>query len=215
MIHIVTPYSRPENVPALMRHLAAQGVALTWHPLVGSIAFPEDGAPDWVRPTQVDVPPGCDPFCYKLRAFVADGGIVDDERYGMLCDDDLYEDGVLAAVERMDAPIVVISMLRGQCVPARAANGYLHPTTPLTAAPEMMRPGAVGLQQCFVTGDIFRQLSIDTDRPDYCDGLAVQWLADTHGDSIRYEPGLNVLFNRLEPGRWAVDYDEVTQWRSN
>jgi len=209
VIHVVTPFSRPQNAPILVGHLARQGVALTWHPLVGSVKFPASCLRDWVRPMQVDVPGGADPFCYKLRAFVEGGEIVDGERYGVLCDDDLYEDGLLGAVERMGERIVVVSMLRGHCAPARSDNGYSHPTWPLVAAPEMMRVGGVGLQQCFVAGEIFRQAEFDPARAPYCDGLVGEWLGREFADSIRYEPALSVLFNRLEPGRWAVDYDEV------
>ena len=35
----------------------------------------------------------------------------------------------------------------------------------------------------------------------------------SHRVVIRYEPELTVLFNRLEPGRWAVDDEEVERWR--
>ena len=47
----------------------------------------------------------------------------------------------------------------------------------------------------------------------FCDGLVVQGWAQAYGELIRYEPELTVLFNRLEPGRWAVDDEEVAQWR--
>lgn len=209
MIHVVTPFSRPNNARVLVDHLARQGTAVTWHPLVGDVALPWDCLRAWVRPMQVDVPEGRDPFCYKLRAFVASGEIADGERYGVLCDDDLYEDGLLAAVAEMSEPIVVVSMLRGHRVPAQAANGHLHPTSTLTAAREMMRVAGVGMQQCFVMGEIFRRIEFDLERAAYCDGLAAAWLAETFGESIRYEPERHVLFNRLEPGRWAVDYDEA------
>jgi len=113
----------------------------------------------------------------------------------------------------MDEGIVVVSMLRGDCVPARPDGGYLHPASPLWASPEMMRPGAVGLQQCFVTGEVFRRAEFDLAWPEICDGLVGEWLAVEFGDSIRYEPELFVEFNRLEPGRWAVDHGEGGSWR--
>jgi hypothetical protein len=213
MIHVVTPFSRPNNARVLVDHLERQGVALTWHPLVGSVEFPWDCLREWVRPLRVDVPAGCDPFCYKLRAFVESGRIEDGERYGVLCDDDLYDEGLLGAVAGMDEPIVVVSMLRGHSVPAHSTNGYLHPTWTLTAAAEMMRPGGVGLQQCFVMGEIFREAAFDLERAEYCDGLVAEWMAREYEGEIRYEPELYVLFNRLEPGRWAVDADEVALWR--
>jgi hypothetical protein len=108
----------------------------------------------------------------------------------------------------MTERIVVVSMLRGQHVPTWAANGHLHPTSTLRAEPAAMRPGGVGVEQYFVMGEIFRQADFKLERAAICDGLVAEWLAATYGDEIRYEPELYVLFNRLEPGRWAVDYDE-------
>jgi hypothetical protein len=77
----------------------------------------------------------------------------------------------------------------------------------------MMRVGGVGLQQCFMAGEVLRRVVIEVERAPFCDGMVGEWLAGAYGEAIRYEPGLNVLFNRLEPGRWAVDGDEVELWR--
>lgn len=211
MFHVVTPFSRPENVPVLVRHLVGQGVALTWHPVVGDVAFPEAWLRDWIRPLVVEVPGGIDPFCYKLRAFVESGRVVDGERYGMLCDDDFYGIGLLATVGGMDEPVVVVSMQRGQRAPERTDGGFVHPTGTLWAGAEMMGPGGMGLQQVFMTGEVLRRVVVDVDRAPVCDGVVGEWLAREYGAGIRYEPGLFVLFNRLEPGRWAVDEDEL--WR--
>ena len=144
MINVITPFSRPENARIVRDHLARQGVAVTWHPVVSSVALPVDCLRAWVKPLRTRVPAGADPFCWKLRAFVESGRIVDGERYGVLCDDDLYEEGVLQAVAGMVEPIVVVSMLRGHRVPERSDGGYEHPVTPLIARPESMRPGGVG-----------------------------------------------------------------------
>lgn len=208
MIHVVTPFSRPQNARVLVSHLERQGVALTWHVLVGSVPFPWDCLREWVRPMQVDVPEGVDPFCYKLKTFVESGEVADGERYGVLCDDDMYGEGVLRAVAGMRERIVVVSMLRGQRVPAQSDNGYLHPVTPLVASPGMMKVGGMGLQQCFVMGEIFRRANFDLERAPFCDGYVGEWMAYEYGSQIRYEPALHVLFNRLEPGRWAVDSGE-------
>lgn len=215
MIHVITPFSRPENVPALLRHLEGQGVALTWHPLVSSIPFPVAHLREWVKPFVVRVPDGVDPFCGKLRAFVTGGPIADGERYCILNDDDLYADGVLAAIAGMTERIVIVSMLRGQRIPAYVANGHYHPTGTLRAEPRMMHVGGVGVEQYFVMGELFRQVDFRPDRAGICDGLVAEWLVETFPNDVRYEPDLHVLFNRLEPGRWAVDYDETVSLLSN
>ena len=81
MIHVITPFSRPQNARILVDHLARQGVAVTWHPVVSSVPFPADCLREWVTPLRTSVPAGEDPFCWKLRAFVESGRIVDGERY--------------------------------------------------------------------------------------------------------------------------------------
>lgn len=205
MIHVITPFSRAENVPVLLRHFKEQGVKMTWHPVVSHVPFPVKRK--WILPLQVDIPDGADPFCYKLRAFVESGRIEDGERYCVLNDDDLYMDGLLAIVARMPEKIVFVSMLRGQNVPRQAANGHLHPTDTLRADPSYMQPGYVGVEQYFVMGEIFRQADFRLGEAAICDGLVANWLATTFPAECRYEPELYVLFNRLEPGRWAVDYD--------
>ena len=207
MINVITPFSRPENARIVRDHLAWQGVAVTWHPVVSSVALPVDCLRAWVKPLRTSVPAGADPFCWKLRAFVESGRIVDGERYGVLCDDDLYGDGVLRAVAGMSEPIVVVSMLRGHRVPERADGGYCHSIDELVAAPENMRVCHVGLQQCFIKGEILRLATVDPALAPFCDGAVAEWLGRRFGESIRFEPGLHVLFNRLEPGRWAVDYE--------
>ena len=207
MIHVITPFSRPQNARVLLGHLARQGVAVTWHPIVSSVPFPASCLREWVKPLQVDVPRKMDPFAWKLKMFIASGRIVDGERYGVLCDDDMYDDGLLSAVERMSAPVVVVSMLRGDRVPQRTDGGYCHPIDELVAEPENMRVCGAGLQQCFLMGEVLREMEIDPWRAPFCDGLAVAQLGRQFKGVIRYEPGLHVLFNRLEPGRWAVDYE--------
>ena len=101
MINVITPFSRPENARLVRDHLSWQRVAVTWHPVVSSVALPVDCLRAWVKPLRTRVPAGADPFCWKLRAFVESGRIMDGERYGVLCDDDLYGDGVLRAVAGM------------------------------------------------------------------------------------------------------------------
>jgi hypothetical protein len=202
MLHIVTAYSRPENIPLLYAHLRDEDVI--WHPIVGDIPWPVGYAGDWIEPYQVELPAGVDPFAFKMNAFIQSAPIVDSDRYAILNDDDLYAPGLLVRIERMADPVVVVSMLRGDAVPA---NGWQHPTFPLIAAPENVRVGRIGAEQYFVKGEIFKQLRFSLDRPDCCDGLAAEWLKANY--PIRYEPDLYVLFNRLEPGRWAVDHEDT------
>lgn len=208
MIHVVTPFSRPWNAPALLSNLERQGTAVTWHPIVATGAvFPVERG--WIRPLVVDVPEGTDPFCWKLGAFFGRGDLAAGERYVVLCDDDLFGPGTLAAVAGMVERVVVISMLRGQASPARTDGGYAHPASTLWAGRDHMRVGEVSLQQCFVAGEIYGAAPFDPRRAPFCDGLVAEWLAEAAGESIRYVRDLFVLFNRLEPGRWVDGYDEA------
>jgi hypothetical protein len=100
-------------------------------------------------------------------------------------------------------------MLRGQQSPGATANGYQHPVFPLIAKAENMRVGHIGVEQYFVRGDVLRKMEFPPDRPDACDGVAAEKLAFVYRGKIRFEPDLYVLFNRLEPGRWEVDYEDT------
>lgn len=196
-IRVVTPYSRPWNVPALYNHLVAQGVV--WHPLVFDTPWPEGYDAHWIDPFYAFVPDGVDPFCHKINAFARSGRIVDMDRYCLLCDDDMYGPGVLDGVRALTDRIVVVSMRRGDRTPE---TGRPHPATTLTAALENMRAGQVGLQQCLMLGEVFKRLVMPEDRPNICDGLAAEWLAENYGDEIKFMPDLFVHFNFLQPGRW-------------
>lgn len=207
MIHVVTPFSRTENVAVLHGHLAGQGVI--WHPLVSLVPWPAGYDDEWIQPFTVFVPEGADPFCTKLNAFSRSGLIVDGDKYAILNDDDMYDEGTLAEVDAMDARIVIVSMLRGQRTPGFVANGHYHPPTTLVASPDYLHIGGIGCEQYFVAGELFRQMDFDVNRPCCCDGVAAEWLRDNYGSEIAYRPDLYVLFNRLEPGRWAVDYEST------
>jgi len=197
MIHVVMPFSRPNNIPALHEHL--EGLGVVWHPIIANVPWPEEYGSDWIDPMYVEIPDGFDPFAHKLNTFAALWPIVDGDRYCMLCDDDMFGPGYVETLRSVSGRIVVTSMKRGQHVPN---NGREHPATTLIGSPANMRTGLIGIQQCPVTGDIFKQFYFPTDEPNRCDGIVAEWLRDNYLSEIIFMPDLFILFNRLQPGRW-------------
>lgn len=193
----MTPYSRPANVPTLYNHLAPLGVV--WHPIVFDRPWPEKYDAHWIDPFYTFVPDGVDPFCHKINAFARSGYIVDADRYGLLCDDDMFGPGLVDGVRDLTERVIVVSMKRGDRVPD---SGPQHPATILFASPDHMRVGEIGLQQCLVLGEVFKQYRLPEDQPRIADGLVAEWIKQTYGDEIRYVPDLYVHFNQLQPGRW-------------
>jgi hypothetical protein len=61
MINVITPFSRPENARLVRDHLSWQRVAVTWHPVVSSVALPVDCLRAWVKPLRTSVPAGDGP----------------------------------------------------------------------------------------------------------------------------------------------------------
>jgi len=196
-VHVVTPFRRTENLYALVEHLEPLGVI--WHPITDNHALRLKL--DWVQPLDVGtVRDGYLGFSDKINRFASSDYVVDGDCYGILNDDDFYGPGVIEAIKAMGDPVVVVSMLRGQHTPP---TGFGHPTFELIAARKNMRSGWCGVEQYFVTGEVFRRFRFSDDID--ADGRIAAWLASEY-PVIRFEPELHVWFNYLEPGRW----DKVT-----
>ena len=197
MIHVVTPFSRPENTERMVELLVDQRVL--WHPLMdGGVEFPVKA--DWIQP--LDCGPAFHDIrdCYgKLNTYIEQGGIVATDRYCVLNDDDAYPRGFMDRLRELDQPVVICSMKRGQFTPPSFFN---HPTFTLVANPDHMIRGMVGLEQVLMLGSVFGDVRYPL-LPDG-DGHLAEHLFHTRED-IHYEPDLYVLFNYLEPGRWTEE----------
>lgn len=196
-VHVVIPFSRPENLAALNKNLAHAD-------RVFYLAYPNQiptGSKFGAQTKFYTVPERhvTIPCWHKLNWFIHSGLIDRSARYLLLCDDDALPDGFADRIRNYDEDLVVVGARRGyRTLPRGPYNS--HPYTTLWPRPKNMTPGRVTLQQLCPTGDLLRrQILLETNV--MADGVLAESLA-RRASSVRYEPSLHVEFNRLEPGRW-------------
>lgn len=193
---VLTPLTRFSLIPKLKANL--RQFDIEWRPILHAPVGDLDET--WIRPFYVgDVPPGIDPPYWKLNRIIEDG-LDEDRWYAVLCDDDLYEPLFFDDLTGLATDIAVVSMMRGHNVPPRETNR--HPTSPLRAAASNMKRCRVGLQQLIVRGRMLRSLRY-TGTSGIADGLMAEQLFAQYPEQITYYPDVYVLFNALEPGRYA------------
>jgi len=182
-IHLIMPFGRPHLKEILLREYEPMGVIL--HPIFlpgETVCFEET---DWVQPY----------VCGKGNT-----EIIDRDFYIVMPDDNMIEPGVCDKIRGMEDDIVVVSMKRGDKVPAEVTTvSGRCPTHTLYAHPSCMRPCGVGIEQLFIRGFIFKKIRLD-EHDIWGDGVLASHLARWY--PIRYEPELYVRFNYYEPGRW-------------
>lgn len=175
MNHIVTPFSRPQNLPRLLPMILDTGAE--WHPI-------DDPAPaDW---------DGC---YWKINQFLS-GPLVDTDRYGFLADDDYYEPGFFQKLDQHKGEVVICSMLQGN----HRSDLPPTPAKRVLAAPEFMHVNCCGLPQIFVSGRVGKLIRFEN-RCD-ADGRMIEYLVANY--AIDYAPECWVWWNYLRPGRWDL-----------
>jgi len=201
-IHLIMPFSRPENVEKLVDGYRPMNIAL--HPIMFRDEKIEFNEP-WIYPLIIPMEhKDCQAFmpgCFKRNWFIDNEEIIDDDYYVTADDDDFYETGVFDAIKQMDDDIVIISMKRGNHTPKGLPAQRRYPTYTLKAYPYNVRCGEISAQQSFVKGKIFKEHRHNEDIH-WWDGQLALYYKNT-GEQIRYEPDLYALFNYFEPGRWA------------
>lgn len=217
-IHLIMPFSRPENKEKLIEAYRPMGVIL--HPIMfadEAVEFPEE---DWIRPVllayftesylcslkMVKVSPmnaseckALMPGTWKRNWFIKNYELAPDDYYLTADDDDMYEPGVMDAIKQMDDDIVIISMKRGKAIPS-SDPVRRYGTNTLYAKPENMKCGSVSAQQMFVKGKLFKA-HLHNEESHCWDGELAEHYFTTF-EKIAYRPDLFALFNYYEPGRW-------------
>lgn len=203
--HVVTPFSRFENLRALIDMLSAQRspkYELRWHLLMDdNLPFAFRFAASWIT---VHYSPPSTPFWSRwadaLNRFISSGVIEDDHHYMILNDDDAYEPGFFEKVNAVDGQVIAVSMKRGHHTPAGVAAERAHGTGTLEALPDRMIPGQVGAEQIICTGKIFGAHGLEN-RID-ADGYRIMAIVRQDPARVAYLPAAFVHFNYFEPGRW-------------
>lgn len=196
--HVITPFSRFENLKPLAGLLGACGVQ--WHLLLDeTLPFRIHFTDCRIEPTYYPVSaPFWRMWRNSINSFITDGNIIPEDRYMILNDDDWYEPGFFQKIDAHKGKAIVCTMLRGHQTPPVSDPVRAHPTNPLIASPQNMHPGGVGIEQIILSGDLFATVRL-ADHP-HADGMMIQ--AVYNAMPIDYAPEACVWFNYLEPGRW-------------
>lgn len=202
-IHLIIPFSRPENKDKLIEAYRPMGVIL--HPIMFTgehVEFDEE-VETWIEPTTLrdDIYVPClMPGCFKRNWFIKNREIIDDDYYVTVDDDDMYEPNVFDEIKKIDSDIVIISMKRGHRTPKGVPEPRNYPTDTLWARPENVWVGEISAQQSFVKGKIFKE-HLHNEEFHAWDGELIVHHKES-GEQIIYRPDLFALFNYYEPGRW-------------
>jgi hypothetical protein len=202
MLHIVTPFSRWENLDFYMDHFKSLDVV--WEPIVDDLSrIPEQHN---VKPFYCSNEAKDQDICYRrLNMFMIDADIVETDRYCVINDDDFFDTSIIDKLAAMDDDVIFVSMKRG--------HNFLggHPVSTLVASPNM-HAGVIGVEQYFLKGRIMKQVRFRSDhylasdypshRQSSADGHFGEMLMKLY--PVRYMPELFVYFNYLEKGRWNV-----------
>ena len=206
-VHIIMPFSRPENEQKLINSYNELGVNLYFIMFQDEAEkFGIDGLGDchWVHPIIIpEDSTDCKvmmPGCYKRNWYIKNYTIKDDDYYLTADDDDFYESNVFDEIRKMDDDIVIISMKRGHHTPKGVSILRDYPTDTLFAHPDNVKLGHISAQQSFVKGKIFKQ-HLHNEQFHCWDGELIVHHKESN-EQIAYRPDLYALFNYFEPGRW-------------
>jgi len=195
------PFSRHELKDTLIEAYRPMNVIL--HPIMFQDEATEFNE-SWIYPVIIPMKSkDCQvlmPGNFKRNWWIQNHEIIDDDYYVTVDDDDMYEPEVFGAIKQMDDDIVIVSMKRGNNIPADATQARQYPTDTLHAHPDNMWIGAISAQQLFVKGKIFRAHTFNEGSHDWDGEIAIHHKES--GEQIAYRPGLFALFNYYEPGRW-------------
>lgn len=179
-IHVVTPFSRPQNITALVENLRPSNVQ--WWPLCHEkTQFPDE---QWIHPQLIKYPDewvATGGICYSKTNSYIERGLFDDDMYAVLCDDDLYEPGFFDKIRAIRGDVIVSSM--------RLPDGR-----ELVGAPQNCFPSRVGFEQLIIRGRIFKNYRYEN----HCqaDGRLIRQVTTEH--PTQFATDAFVLFNKLQ-----------------
>lgn len=180
--HVITPFSRPENIPDLVEHLRPLGVI--WHPLHHDpVSFPDE---PWIQPQRIGYPQewadAGAPCYWKVNEFFK-GPIEWEDYYGILCDDDLLTEGFFDGIQT-SKDVIVFSM--------RLPDGKILP-----AEPSAMSPSQVGFEQMYARGKVWMEHQYTCTHQ--ADGELIERVYRDIPEQFEFFPEREVMFNALLP----------------
>lgn len=208
-LHIITPFSRPENLQFYIDNLKDKNVI--WHPIFHTDTPVEVKYIDWIEEYNLiydsnkECPEGVFPNIFKGNEFIKGMQIVENDRYLFMNDDDWFEDNVFEQFKEENDPeddVCFISMKRGY----GQQPGYPHGHGTFTLMVDLNRVivGNIGFEQMCVKGRVLKQMQFENHG---CfDGLMAMKLHEQYKVKPLYE--VYAMFNYLEPGRWDINKKE-------
>lgn len=197
--HVITPFSRMENLRKQIEMLRPMGIE--WNPIFNDdLPFRITFKDEWITPCWFPAPSG--PFWqvwrHAMNWYVSTISMELDDYYLILNDDDFYEPGFFNKLRQHKSDVIIVSMKRGNRTPSVVIPERAHAPTELLACRENIRVGGVGAEQMAVKGRI---LKVHT-WPDNisADGMVIEYIAANH--PVEFVTDAYVWFNYLEPGRW-------------
>lgn len=194
--HILTPFSRWSNLIDIGHCLKVQGV--TWHLLQvkGEPTVPSLGS--WVFSYQFDPPPeGFFVGHWLVNQFLDNVVVNDEDRYQVVTDDDLVEDGFYRKLDAYNDDVLVTSMQRSNIDSGGgAACGY----GTLVADPSNMKVGHCGFEQILPKGKVLKQYRCGSRYE--ADGDLIEKMWADGMERFRFVPDAYVYFDRLPPGAY-------------
>ncbi|MHA1342376.1 MAG: hypothetical protein ACTSQG_00185 [Promethearchaeota archaeon] len=197
-IHIITPFYRQHLLPTLIKYL--EGIDIEWHPVCDPVdikAF-ENNDKSWVHPLL------CPPLkipgdqCYrKFNDFIDAGDIINEDYYGFMGDDDMFEPGFFDVIRQQTAKIIVYSNYRGNNPTSN------HPQYPLIMKNiDDICVCNIGTGMYIVKGEILKQTKFKIDHI-WDDGRYAENLKNKWPNDIQILPDLFIFGNYFEPGRFT------------
>ena len=216
-IHILTPFYRKKLAKTLVYYWEQQRVF--WYPLMAPkdvVKFDED----WIRPIIVnELVRGAhvsgELTCFdKIEEFrtTQRDTVIDEDYYGVTCDETLYEPGFMDILRQQTAKIVVCSSYRGDktpnCDPTEITwYKYMNPP-PICVVKRVaqMKRNYIGMGQYFVKGKIFKNLPyVEWSAKGFTrcdDGHYIVELRERYPKDIAILRNWYSFANYLQPGRW-------------
>ena len=210
-IHIICPFSRGFMIPVLIKYLKPCNIQ--FYPVCDSkeMEYFKNNTESWIHP--VSCPPLTipgDQAYRKLNDFIDSQTIVDDDYYGFMGDDDMYEPGFFDTIRQHESDIIFCSLYRGDTIPEGA---HPHPAKPLIIrGPESVRVYNIGLPQYIIKGRILKKIRFNNAN-NFDDGLFAEDLLKRF-KNILFLPDLFVFGNSFYPCRYTSSKNFIKpEWR--
>ena len=198
-IHILTPFYRVHLAQTLIHYYEPMGIE--WYPIVA----PKEDIPfdmDWIYPIHVIELSAKETCARKFNDFLDTQEVIDDDYYGFMCDDNMYEPGFFDVIRQQTAKILIVSAYRGDSIPRDGSAPHGTDILKITSL-KGIKISRIDFCQYIIKGEIFKQNRFDTFNK-VSDGVYAVNLRLKYPNDIIFLPDSYVFFNYLQPGRYTT-----------